>query len=76
MTDWRELARCAETDPEIWYPENGQHAITALRICATCEVQAECLAWALEANERHGVFGGIPEGRRRKMHAEYERSRS
>jgi WhiB family transcriptional regulator, redox-sensing transcriptional regulator len=42
--DWRDSALCAQTDPAIFFPEVGDSAAEAKRICSGCEVRAECLA--------------------------------
>lgn len=44
-------ALCAETDPELFFPEIGQKAIEAREICMACDVRAECLQWALDHDE-------------------------
>lgn len=49
---------CAQTDPEIFFPEKGHNGREAKKICARCPVRAECLAWALDRKERVGVWGG------------------
>lgn len=65
--DWADRAACTDSDPEAWFPEKGQAAITARRICAGCEVKAECLEYALARGERHGIYGGYSERERRAM---------
>src|SRR5947208_2736258 len=50
--------RCAETDVEIFHPEKGHNAAPALRVCETCDVRAQCLAYALNAAEPYGIWGG------------------
>ncbi len=57
--NWRERALCAESDPELFYPEARQTATEAKSICGVCEVRAECLAAALAAREPHGIWGGL-----------------
>lgn len=64
---WSRHAVCAETDPDIFYPDNGEPATEAKRICAGCPVTAPCLEWALANNERFGVWGGASERERRRM---------
>lgn len=57
---------CAQVDPDLFFPETGQHDLTraAKRICAGCPVRRACLAEALaeegtaRASHRHGVRGG------------------
>lgn len=56
--EWMTLARCAETDPELFYPSKGENPTIARQICAKCEVVAQCLAYALDSGEEHGVWGG------------------
>lgn len=57
-------ALCAQVDPELWFPDKGDPAEKAKAICRRCPEQAACLAWALEAGEAHGVWGGLaPEER-------------
>ncbi len=64
---WQDLARCAETDPEAFFPEAGGSPRRARRICMGCEVRAECLEYALRNNEQFGVWGGTSEAQRRRM---------
>ena len=56
---WREDALCAQVDPELFFPEKGQPSRDAKKICATCDVREQCLQWAMAANQRHGVWGGL-----------------
>ena len=64
---WHDLARCAETDPEMFFPEKGESTRPAKRVCAGCEVRAECLQDALDHGERFGVWGGLSERERRVL---------
>jgi WhiB family redox-sensing transcriptional regulator len=65
--DWRDLALCAQTDPDSFFPEKGESAEPAKRVCAACEVRAECLQDALDRGERFGVWGGLSERERRAL---------
>jgi len=65
--EWMAAGLCAEIDPELFYPESGAPNRDAKRVCAGCEVRAECLAYALAHRERHGVWGGTTERERRRM---------
>ena len=63
-------AACAETDPEAWFPEKGDVDLRRIkRICAGCQVRAECLEWALDNREQHGVWGGTTPRQRRRIRA-------
>ncbi len=65
--DWQERALCAQTDPEAFFPEKGGSTREAKRICQGCEVRDECLEYALEHDERFGIWGGLSERERRRL---------
>jgi len=54
---WAERALCSQTDPEQCFPETGGSTRAAKTICDGCEVRAECLIWALDNDERFGIWG-------------------
>jgi WhiB family redox-sensing transcriptional regulator len=64
-----EPALCAETDPELFFPENpGSPARAAKRVCAACLAQPECLQWAVSYPEAlDGVWGGTSVRERRVL---------
>lgn len=64
---WQSNALCAQTDPEAFFPEKGGSTRDAKRICSTCEVRGECLEYALQNDERFGIWGGLSERERRKL---------
>ena len=64
---WQERALCAQTDPEAFFPEKGGSTREAKKVCQTCEVRTECLEYALENDERFGIWGGLSERERRKL---------
>ena len=64
---WHERALCAQTDPEAFFPEKGGSTREAKKVCVSCEVRAECLEYALENDERFGIWGGLSERERRKL---------
>jgi WhiB family redox-sensing transcriptional regulator len=64
---WQERALCSQTDPEAFFPEKGGSTREAKKICVGCEVKAECLEYALEHDERFGIWGGLSERERRKL---------
>jgi WhiB family redox-sensing transcriptional regulator len=64
---WRDQALCAQTDPELSYPEPGEISHAAKRVCAACRVRSDCLADALKRRDTaHGVLGGITPAERRR----------
>ena len=64
---WQEQALCAQTDPEAFFPEKGGSTRDAKRICESCDVRQQCLEYALENDERFGIWGGLSERERRKL---------
>jgi WhiB family redox-sensing transcriptional regulator len=64
---WQADSLCAQTDPEAFFPEKGGSTRDAKKICASCEVKSQCLDYALENDERFGIWGGLSERERRKL---------
>lgn len=63
---WMDDALCTQVDPEAFFPPKGGSNRDAKKLCAECPVRAECLAYALENDERFGIWGGLsPRDRRR-----------
>lgn len=78
--DWRHKAACLTEDPELFFPVGNtgpalQQIEDAKKICQRCEVRDQCLAWALEAGQDHGVWGGMSEDERRAIKRRAARSR-
>lgn len=72
LLDWRDLAACADHDPDMFFPagETGPAADQirfAKRVCAACDVQDECLTYAIETNQASGIWGGLTEDERRPV---------
>lgn len=65
--DWYSRALCPETDPEAFYPEKGGSTAEAKKICRGCPVKDQCLQWALDHDERFGVWGGLSDRERRRL---------
>ncbi len=64
---WQTDSLCAQTDPEAFFPEKGGSTRDAKKICTSCEVRAQCLDYALQNDERFGIWGGLSERERRKL---------
>lgn len=67
MLAWQVDSLCAQTDPEAFFPEKGGSTREAKKICTSCEVRAQCLEYALQNDERFGIWGGLSERERRKL---------
>ncbi len=69
---WMRRARCANSDPALFFPEPGDpgNAVktnAAKRICRDCPVKALCLRWAFETEDRFAVLGGTTPYQRTRM---------
>lgn len=70
---WQDAALCAQADPDAWFPEKGGSVALAKAICHGCPARAECLEFALENDEKFGIWGGTTERQRRALIAARER---
>ncbi|QSB15690.1 WhiB family transcriptional regulator [Natronosporangium hydrolyticum] len=64
---WRTRGACQHVDPETFFPAPSEPADAAVAMCRPCPVQGACLAWALQAGDLHGVWGGTTARERRAM---------
>lgn len=70
--NWRDVAACRETDPELFFasPQTavGQADIRHAKvICWSCPVMQACGQWAFETRQPFGVWGGVSEAERRRI---------
>ncbi len=71
-SSWRFDAACATSDPDLFFPVGStgtalRQAERAKQVCAGCPVRLQCLEWALETDQPHGVWGGTDEVERARM---------
>ncbi len=64
---WRDDAICSQIDPEMWFPDKGGSTREAKKVCLGCPVRLECLQYALDRDERFGIWGGLSERERRRL---------
>lgn len=64
---WQLGALCAQTNPEAFFPEKGGSTRDAKKVCGGCDVKSTCLEYAIENDERFGIWGGMSERERRKL---------
>lgn len=62
-----DVARCAQADPEQWFPEKGGTSAYAKRICGMCPAQDACRQWALDTRQNYGIWGGLTAHERRQI---------
>lgn len=64
---WMEEASCADAvNPDVFFPERGEQILDAVQVCAACPVAAQCLEYAVDNDERFGVWGGVSGWQRRR----------
>lgn len=78
--EWQADAECRNEDPELFFPVGqGAPAIqeieAAKAVCRRCASTVECLTYALDNDERFGVFGGLTEEERRNLKRRNQRAR-
>lgn len=68
---WTDQAACAGAPTDDWFPHRGSErtpeAVRARDLCTTCPVWEDCLLYALANRERHGIWGGIPTEKRKRL---------
>lgn len=59
---------CRDYDVSVFFPGRGDMTgiARAVAICRGCSVREECLDFALQSDERFGIWGGMTGKQRRK----------
>ncbi|MCC5953796.1 MAG: WhiB family transcriptional regulator [Acidimicrobiia bacterium] len=70
--DWRAVAACRDTDPDLFFPVGTtgpaiEQIESAKAVCGECEARQPCLEFALATNQDSGIWGGTSEEERRKI---------
>ena len=76
IDDWRELAACRDTDPDLFFPVGStgpavDQIAAAKAVCRQCSVVSACLEFAMATNQESGVWGGTSEEERRKLRKQW-----
>ena len=78
--DWMRGALCASRDQLIHYADHdfGKQGLNrmekrAIRMCFDCPVRNECLSYAVDKRERHGIWGGSLDTDRQPVYALLDR---
>jgi len=77
---WQIKAACRGPQSIVFFPpphferkdEKLEREQRAKAICSSCGVKADCLSYALNIREQHGIWGGLNEGERKARLAERE----
>lgn len=63
--DWQENAKCADPNNrqkiEYFFSKEPSEKYEAKNMCFECPVRQQCLQWALEHRQIHGIWGGKDE---------------
>src|ERR1700745_3825970 len=66
VQDWTPKAACRTSQPDQLFVKGAKQS-KAKQLCASCPVQTECLAEALDNQIEWGVWGGMTERERRAL---------
>jgi WhiB family redox-sensing transcriptional regulator len=73
------LAACKDYPVDLWFKKPGEGARDpykdAKEVCASCPERVACLDFAMENNEKSGVWGGKTPDERRKLRSARHRRR-
>lgn len=75
---WQQKAAClnsTEIHPDSFFPTLGVDGVFAKEFCVErCDVREECLTYALDANIRYGIWGGLDDDERQTLRRRMQRS--
>jgi WhiB family redox-sensing transcriptional regulator len=66
--DWRNRAACSGYHHSLFFPAGDAEETSTARarqLCRSCPVVEACLEYALETNQRAGIWGGSTEEERK-----------
>ena len=75
IEEWQIRAACRGPHSAVFFPppqferkeEKLQREARARDICASCPVRLDCLDYALQIREPHGIWGGLSEAERKSL---------
>lgn len=75
LETWQGRAACKGPQAAVFFPpthaerkeEKLAREARAKAICKTCVVRVECLEYAIEIREPHGIWGGLNETERKQV---------
>ena len=81
--DWQEDAACRRHDNVVFFgPDQGESELEkqaremkAKSICHTCPVKEPCLEFAMETNQKYGIWGGMTDKERASLKRRRARAR-
>ncbi len=81
--DWQEQAACREHENTLFFgPDAGESELEkqsreqrAKLVCQRCPVQEPCLEFAMETNQKYGIWGGMTDKERASLKRRRARAR-
>ena len=81
--DWQEQAACRDYDNILFFgPDQGESEIEkqarearAKMVCQGCPVAEPCLEFAMETNQKYGIWGGLTDKERASLKRRRARAR-
>lgn len=82
VMDWQDDALCREHDNVVFFGEEGESELEkqareahAKSICQRCPVAEPCLEFAMETNQKYGIWGGLTDKERASLKRRRARAR-
>jgi WhiB family redox-sensing transcriptional regulator len=82
ILDWQEEAACREYDNLLFFGEEGEPELEkqarearAKTVCQRCPVAEPCLEFAMETNQKYGIWGGLTDKERASLKRRRARAR-
>ena len=80
--EWQEAGECRKLDNIIFFGEEGESELEkqsreahAKSICGRCAVKEPCLEFAMETNQKYGIWGGLTDKERASLKRRRARAR-
>jgi WhiB family redox-sensing transcriptional regulator len=81
--DWQEQAACRNYDNVLFFgPDQGESELEkqarearAKAVCQRCPVSDPCLEFAMETNQKYGIWGGLTDKERASLKRRRARAR-
>lgn len=80
--DWQEDAACRSYENIMFFGEEGEAELDrqirenrAKSVCQRCPVNEQCLEFAMETNQKYGIWGGLTDKERASLKRRRARAR-
>jgi WhiB family transcriptional regulator, redox-sensing transcriptional regulator len=80
--DWQDEAACKDYDNVLFFGEEGESELEkqarearAKSVCQRCPVIEPCLEFAMETNQKYGIWGGLTDKERASLKRRRARAR-